>query len=299
MRLEWLKDIQAVIETGSLIKAADKRFLTQSAFSRRIKSIEKYLDVDLIDRSKKPIQLRDSVYHQQENIDLLAKSLEELIFELKRQDRKSQNRIIIVSQHAITTFTTASLINKLTESKDVSVRLRSANRDDCYSILLTKQADIALLFESKSTRLIDTESFLDCFSIGNEPLIPVFSSEKFKNINDDYKSGFIQTVQYPTDVFLGRTYRKEITPKMPAGIHIRKRAETALTLAALELAIEGIGVAWIPYSIAKSKVDTDELKDLSGLLPSTNLSKIAIRLSGIKSEIEDEFWSILKDTYTK
>jgi DNA-binding transcriptional LysR family regulator len=34
MRLEWLEDILAVMETGSFIRAAEQRLLTQPAFSR-------------------------------------------------------------------------------------------------------------------------------------------------------------------------------------------------------------------------------------------------------------------------
>jgi DNA-binding transcriptional LysR family regulator len=40
MRLEWLDDILAVAQTGSFSEAAQKRHLTQSAFSRRIRTIE-------------------------------------------------------------------------------------------------------------------------------------------------------------------------------------------------------------------------------------------------------------------
>ena len=37
MRLEWIEDILAVLDTGSLARAAEKRLLTQSAFTRRVR----------------------------------------------------------------------------------------------------------------------------------------------------------------------------------------------------------------------------------------------------------------------
>lgn len=40
MCLEWLEDILGVAETGSFSEAAERRHLTQSAFSRRIRNIE-------------------------------------------------------------------------------------------------------------------------------------------------------------------------------------------------------------------------------------------------------------------
>ncbi len=39
MRLEWIEDILCVIDTGSFTQAAQKRHLTQPAFTRRIHGI--------------------------------------------------------------------------------------------------------------------------------------------------------------------------------------------------------------------------------------------------------------------
>ena len=64
MRLEWLKDVLTVAETGSFTEAAQRRHLTQSAFSRRIQMIEDYVGVELFDRSRKPVQLRPTTQAQ-------------------------------------------------------------------------------------------------------------------------------------------------------------------------------------------------------------------------------------------
>ncbi len=59
----WLIVIQfayfliALADTGSFSKAAEKRFVTQPAFSRRIKSLENWFGVDLVDRSNYPAKL--------------------------------------------------------------------------------------------------------------------------------------------------------------------------------------------------------------------------------------------------
>jgi len=65
MRVEWLEDILAVLDTGSLTGAAEKRFVTQSAFTRRIRQIEESVSAELFDRSKKPVKLLDHVREQE------------------------------------------------------------------------------------------------------------------------------------------------------------------------------------------------------------------------------------------
>ncbi|RCW78446.1 helix-turn-helix domain-containing protein [Paracoccus lutimaris] len=79
MRLEWLDDILAVADTGSMIRAAERRFLTQSAFSRRLRMIEEQLGVELFDRSRKPAELRRSVLERCDEMRGLARYARKLV----------------------------------------------------------------------------------------------------------------------------------------------------------------------------------------------------------------------------
>lgn len=57
MHLAWLEDFIAIAETGYFGQSADKRLITKSALSRRIKSLEGWAGVELLDRSEHPIRL--------------------------------------------------------------------------------------------------------------------------------------------------------------------------------------------------------------------------------------------------
>jgi LysR family transcriptional regulator, hypochlorite-specific transcription factor HypT len=103
MRLEWLEDILAVVDTGSFSDAADRRRLTQSAFSRRMAGIEAYLGVTLFDRSRKPVQLTAPVLAQRDKIARMAQDLRHLTADLRQGDRQAGSRIVLASQHALTT----------------------------------------------------------------------------------------------------------------------------------------------------------------------------------------------------
>jgi len=293
MRLEWLEDILAVMETGSLIKAAEQRLLTQPAFSRRIKTIENYIGVELFDRSKKPAQLKKTVIDQQRNIQEIAAGLRDLRHELKRQDRETQNHIVIASQHAITTSIVPSLVKKLSADNDISIRLRSVNRDECYALLMTKQADFIMIYQSVNEPFPSQEGFLEEISLGQDRLIPVYATAELPNLNENYSNGNIPLIVYPADAFLGQVMSLEIFPHLWNMTSIRKKAETALTLAALQLAISGVGVAWAPYSLASPELKNGRLTDLSDIFPSCELSIVAIRLNGSKSLAKDHAWQAL------
>jgi DNA-binding transcriptional LysR family regulator len=57
MDIRWLQDFLAVAETGNFTRAAERRNLSQAAFSRRIQALESWLGVALIDRSVFPTRL--------------------------------------------------------------------------------------------------------------------------------------------------------------------------------------------------------------------------------------------------
>ena len=57
MQTKWIDDLLAVAETQNFSRAAELRCITQSALSRRIKSLEEWMGVELVDRSTYPVQL--------------------------------------------------------------------------------------------------------------------------------------------------------------------------------------------------------------------------------------------------
>ena len=61
MQLDWIDDILAVIDTGSLAAAAERRLLTQPAFTRRVRGIEERIGAALFDRSRKPVAVLPGV----------------------------------------------------------------------------------------------------------------------------------------------------------------------------------------------------------------------------------------------
>ncbi len=60
MELKWLEDLLVLLEEGSISRAAARRHVTQPAYSRRIRQLEQWLGVELVDRSTKPIRIRSA-----------------------------------------------------------------------------------------------------------------------------------------------------------------------------------------------------------------------------------------------
>ena len=291
MRLEWLEDLLAVAETGSFSEAAGRRHLTQSAFSRRIRSIEDHVGVELFDRTRKPVQLRPGTLEQHDRIREAAQTLRQLALELKQAGSGLRNRIVLASQHALTTSLTPALVQRIRALPgDIRVRLRSANLDECFGLLLARQADIALVYRGAGEEHPIEADYIETLEIGAERLIPIHSSAGRDRLDAQLEAGELPIVAYPDEVFLGRIMKRAILPKLREGVQILPSVQTALTLAALELACVGIGVAWIPASLARNRIRQGRIVALRDPLPRCALAVTAVRLARDESAIEAAVW---------
>lgn len=294
MRLEWLEDILAIAETGSFSGAAERRRLTQSAFSRRVQQIEDYVGVELFDRGHKPIRLRPTTLAQSEQILQLASALRQLQVDLRRGERMASNKVVVACQHSLTTVQIPAILQRAPLAReDIHVRLRSANLDECHGLLLSRQADVAIVYRLPDEPNDLSADFLEVTTIGTDRLLPVFRSDLPMRGDAPPEERDLPCIAYPADVFFGTVIERKILPVMPLGLHPTPRVETALTLAALEMAAAGVGVAWVPESLARDDLTKGRLVDLSARLPVCDLQIVAMRLQGVPSHAGTVFWSQL------
>jgi LysR family transcriptional regulator, hypochlorite-specific transcription factor HypT len=293
MRLEWLEDILAIENTGSFSGAAERRMLTQSAFSRRIRQIEDYVGVELFDRAHKPIRLNPTTQAQREQILQLTSALRQLVVDLRRGERIHSNRVLIACQHSLTAMRVPALLQKLPiESDGIYVRLRSANFDECVGLLLSRQADLAIVYRMPDEMAEEISDFMEEVSIGTDRFIPVFNRDLPNIVAGQINE--IAYISYPADVFLGQVMERKILPFLNPNLQPVPKVETALTLAAVELAVIGIGIAWVPESLVQDRLKTGTLVDLSGALPVFDLGIVAMRVQGTPNLAEKIFWEMLQ-----
>ena len=271
MKLEWLEDLLAVIDHGSLSKAAVARHLTQPAFSRRVRAIEKYLDCELFDRNRKPLHLTQSVLEQELSIRDCVSRLRELSDNLQ-QDSRAQPLLTMACQHSISTAVAPAMITRLADTVEARIRLRSANRDECLTLVLTGQAGMAVVYRLNEESL-SASQFIETVSVGQDELIPVMSPDSAARYKRDKRKGELSVVAYPEDVYLGKVFRQKILPILAQRYQVHWNAETGLTTAAAEFARAGAGVAWVPGSLVAT-----QLNDRSLMVADCHLPRVLLNI---------------------
>ena len=275
MRLEWIEDILAVMDTGSLARAADRRFVTQSAFTRRIRMIEDHIGAPLFDRTRKPLEVLPSVRALEQELRDAAARLENLRAALRNAPGSAGNTVAFACQHAITVTVSPRIVAALSAEEDVSVRVRSANRDECLVKLLSSEVDFALMYATPGERGPASPRAFGSTVLSQDLLLPVCTPA----LRGAAAGPVIPIVSYPGDVFLGQTFALGLVPRLPPGTTVVSKAETALTLAAFRYALSGIGIAWLPQSLVQEALDSGELCRLDDLLPAKSLDLMMIWLA--------------------
>ncbi len=291
MRLEWIDDILAVLDCGSLAQAAEKRGLTQSAFTRRARTIEEAIGTTLFDRRRKPVTLMAGVQTLEPELRALSTRLHGLRQALKTTDSHSGAPLTFVCQHALTTTMSPRIVRAADTHSGLSVRVHSGNQDVCLMQLLSKDADLAIMYALPDAPQSEVSTAFETHSLGTDSLIPVCAPDLWNGGRTA-----LPLISYPADVFLGQVFANKISPALPVGTTATPVAETALTLAMLQLALSGIGVAWLPASLARDALDQGTLLRLDATLPAQRLDISMVRLRAPQSARNEAIWQTLAQT---
>ena len=113
MELKWLEDLIVLLEEKSISRAAQRRHVTQPAYSRRIRQLEQWLGVELVDRSTKPIKIRNTGLALEDGV----RDLVNRFYALRNSVHETRERVTFVAQHTLAISIFPALI------REVKVRL--------------------------------------------------------------------------------------------------------------------------------------------------------------------------------
>lgn len=184
MDSKWLEDFLALIDCGGFSRAAEKRAVSQPSFSRRIRSLERWVGVTLVDRSTHTMRLTPAG----ERFRVVAEeSLRRLRLgreEVRAITKASSDTLRFASTHVLSLTFFPSWLRQieLDEPTNATVELTADNMVACERLMIEGRAQFLLCHhhEAASTRL---DADFRSIQLGEDSLIPVMSptlAKKFK-----------------------------------------------------------------------------------------------------------------------
>lgn len=297
MDLNWLEDYLTLCKYGNFRIASELRFISQPAFSRRIRSLETWVGAKLIDRSRQPVYLTDAG----ELFKPVAQEIVRLAY-LSRNDiqvkiREEEEKIRFATLSTLAQYFVPSWLKSIQEnivSELFSVRTDFANVEDYLTALDEGEIDFFICYEDPTEVLLNDMKKYSSLQLGVEVLVPVVSPDSngkprwWLPSNPTKVIPYLQT-QYTSSLFpvkhhLDSRYRK---------LKFLSVYQTTIAASLSAMAREGYGVAWVPLSIAINDLDKGLLVRAGDEKDEINLDIKIYRNANIIPPQAEKIWQML------
>ena len=243
MELKWLDDYIALIEAGTFSAAAERRHVSQPAFSRRIQMLEDWLGVALVDRTRKPIRFTPAAQAHEAAIRSLVARIYEFRAELKSEAIDSTG-ITIAAQHTLAAAYLPGLMDRLRRlHPDQGLRIRSENRADSVAMLMRGQAEVLITYETAQAPCGIPAPIAQRHLLGQDALVLVACPALHKSLRLRREGESVPMLCFPPDSFFGQVLRVEAMPALMRRhpVLVRCVSEFAMGLRELARVAGGLG----------------------------------------------------------
>ena len=283
MDLDWLEDAVVLIEEGSLSRAAARRNVTQPAFSRRIRSLENWAGICLLDRRSNRVELRDNLCDNEAEIRSILQRIEGLKSKLI-QHVPGQEPLAIASQHALMISIFPEIHATLAANRQCpNWRLRTLNRSDCVSLFLRGDAELLLCYEAQGLPPLPFDATVQRLQWHPDTLIPVVGGQVYAQIGPDGKLPIgTAFVSYPRESHFGRLLAEFDARPVFCTSADTPIISTAFSGAVLELVVSGLGFGWLPRAMVRRELADGRVMSLEGSVGSFPLGVSLFTVSDSK-----------------
>jgi len=260
MDVKWLDDVLVLLEEGNMTRAAARRNITQPAFSRRIRSFEDWLGITVLDRGTNRIEISSALASNEVEIRALVSRIQDLRTKIVHFE-PSSSTVAIAAQHAavFSTFPDMALRAKHFLPA-LKFRLRAGNLGDCVTMFLRGDVSMLLRYESENAGSLPFGASMRRELWATDYLVPVVGgSLRYAVKHGGEMAEHTPSIVYPENSFFGEVLTRGMRTFGTPGFSRNPVCETAFSSGVREMILKGIGVGWIPYSMAHREIESGDL----------------------------------------
>lgn len=293
MNMLWFDDVLALLEERNMTRAAARRNITQPAFSRRIKSFEEWLGIEVLDRKSNRVEISSALASNEAEIRSMIARLNELRTKIAQHDPAAAV-VTVAATHAsvVSAFPDMSLRARTT-FKGLRFRLRTANLNDCVTLFLRGDTNMLLCYEAQSVAPLQFGEGV-CRGIwGQDYLVPVVGGGLRYAVRG---SGGLPldtpAIVYPETSYFGEALNKSQRSFGTADFSKNPICQTAFSSGAKEMILNGLGVGWLPFSMAHKEIESGELISLRHQLGQESLDVVVYAQRQVEmAQVLLDFWA--------
>ncbi|MDB5752361.1 MAG: transcriptional regulator, LysR family-like protein [Ramlibacter sp.] len=262
METKWLEDFVSLAETRSFSRSAQLRHVTQPAFSRRIQALEAWAGADLVDRSSYPTRLTpagETLYAQ--SLEMLQ-ALQSTRAMLRGHASAGLDVIEFAVPHTLAfTFFPAWVSSLREKFGPIKSRLIALNVHDAAMRLVEGSCDVLISYHHASQPLqLDADRY-EMVTLGQETLAPYCKPDARGEplFRLPGRAGQpLPYLGYAPGAYLGRV-TELLLKQAGMPIHLDRVYETDMAEGLKVMAMEGLGVAFLPHSAVRKELRAHRL----------------------------------------
>jgi len=255
MNVDWLDDFLALIEVGGFARAAEQRAITQPTFSRRIRALEDWAGVTLIDRSTHTMKLTPAGERFRVVAEQTTRRLQLGREEARAIAKVSSETLRFAATHALSLTYFPTWLHRLEkdEPTTATVELTADHMVACERLMIEGRAQFLLCHHHEAATTRFGKDFRSV-RLGEDVLLPVMSPQLAESIDP----GDAPQLSFATESGMGRILSAAwlgagYTP--PAKPIFTSHLASVLTA----MARDGRGVTWTALSLVSDDIDAGAL----------------------------------------
>jgi DNA-binding transcriptional LysR family regulator len=262
MHIKWIEDFIALADTLSFSRASEIRNITQPALSRRIQSLEEWLDAALVDRSTHPFTLTRAGQTFYERAPDILQSLQQLKNLLHDDNPGGERFLKITSSHSLaSSFLPVWLHTMHQKIGSFNSRVGSTDVRDAIASLAAHDTDLVLCYYHPQAPIMLDALQYDFLTLGRESMLPV-SAPNDAGLPMHALPGRngrpVRFLSYSDETFMHRVV-KIILARNQQPCFLDACYETAVSLLLRKMAQLGHGMAWLPESLVQEDLASGRL----------------------------------------
>lgn len=264
MQTAWLEDLLALSETRSFSRAAERRHLTQPAFGRRIRMLEQWAGTALVLRSRAPVALTPAgerlLQYAVEAVQAMAQARDEL----KGLHGGSREAVTLVAGRTLARTLAADWLARVRRKTGAAdLRVRTGSMAETLKWLEQGEAEFMIAYHHPLIALrLNSAQFLQR-TLANDKLVPMVKPGLLEAGEGQAAAKPAPYLAYAEKLALGRLVRDHLVNHAEAP-RLVQVLESDSPDALLEYTLKGLGVAWLPWSLAVGAAKAGRLVPFGG-----------------------------------
>lgn len=294
LETKWLEDFVALAATRSFSQAALKRFVTQPAFSRRIRALEEALGLTLVNRARTPVELTEAGQLFLVTARNVVGQLGEAVRHLHDLEGEQGDMLQFAAAHSLTLGFFPTWIAGLRRAGlTIKSRLVATNVGEAMHALRDGTCDLILAYYDPEASLqLDPELF-PSLHLGATAMLPVCAVDDSGRPLYDLDGGqSVPLLAYTAGAFLGRSVNLLLRQR---GLRSTTVYETAMADSLKSMALQGLGVAWVPRLSVEHELARGELAVCGGEQWQVPLEIRLYRCALLHKPAVRRLWKVLEE----